>query len=715
VSREIKYKNHIHQIKIPLSKMSSSSHAVATHFFPHSLTRLLIIVANETDPDHDKPLSPHDHVVIDDVHFTSNAKSNTIFHTLPTCADSKTKEYKRLTKYVQDFLDLPAASPLSSPTTSTLSSSSVGENGINSIDHNRNGVIVCASARHFRFYEKWSFQFYTQNVHVINTGQTTDEHNTKESFLRSVQRALRVVSPELHLHKQSLNVVWSIHVDAICYRSDETSSIIVNHPSHQEQEYTSSSCLEEKILIGNDENKKGAITMLSVFGSDLSERLVQKAMESTVWGNNNNSDSTTTIFDDDEVMKKIQQKVQNVPLRNHLTPVSSNDRDSNINNTNRVFIGRSYARVGLMGNPSDQFHGKSIAVTVKNFWSTVCLIPNEINENHNDDNNDNTKISFVPHPVSDDFMNFTNIGSVRNQVLANGYTGGIRLLQATLKRFFEHTHHQITSSLSSPSSKASAQKVLDKMKTQGFSLAYDTNVPRQVGLAGSSCIVSAALKALLQFYQVFDCPHFMPINNRPTFVLEVESKEHGINAGLMDRVAQMFEGCVEMDFTNPELTKEKGHAIYTRHPVSSLPPLHLAVALDPSDSGKLHATVAKRFREGDQEVLDAVKNWVKFVDEAVQAIGKQDHAKIRSLMDQNFNLRRKVYGDECLGWKNLRMVEIARQHHASTKFPGSGGAVLVATDPEKTNVEALAADLETHGFSLVKLEVFEPSSSSSSF
>ena len=213
----------------------------------------------------------------------------------------------------------------------------------------------------------------------------------------------------------------------------------------------------------------------------------------------------------------------------------------------------------------------------------------------------------------------------------------------------------------------------------------------------------------------------MPINTRPTFVLEVETKEHGINAGLMDRVAQMFEGCMEMDFTNPELTQKNGHAIYTRHPVSSLPPLHLAVALDPSDSGKLHATVAKRFREGDQQVLDAVKNWVKFVDGAVEAIEnikKNDsssssstttnHKIIRSLMDQNFDLRRKIYGDECLGWKNLRMVEIARKHKASTKFPGSGGAVLVATDPQETDVEALAADLETHGFSLVKLDVFEP-------
>ena len=30
---------------------------------------------------------------------------------------------------------------------------------------------------------------------------------------------------------------------------------------------------------------------------------------------------------------------------------------------------RSYARVGLMGNPSDGFHGKTIALTIRNYWA----------------------------------------------------------------------------------------------------------------------------------------------------------------------------------------------------------------------------------------------------------------------------------------------------------------------------------------------------------
>lgn len=35
-----------------------------------------------------------------------------------------------------------------------------------------------------------------------------------------------------------------------------------------------------------------------------------------------------------------------------------------------------------------------------------------------------------------------------------------------------------------------------------FTLSYDTNIPREVGLSGSSSIIIATLRALLQFYNI---------------------------------------------------------------------------------------------------------------------------------------------------------------------------------------------------------------------
>jgi len=45
-------------------------------------------------------------------------------------------------------------------------------------------------------------------------------------------------------------------------------------------------------------------------------------------------------------------------------------------------------------------------------------------------------------------------------------------------------------------------------------------------------------------------------------------------------------------------------------------------------------------------------------------------------MDKNFEQRRILYGDACLGDDNLKMISIAKEHGASAKFSGSGGAIV---------------------------------------
>ena len=72
---------------------------------------------------------------------------------------------------------------------------------------------------------------------------------------------------------------------------------------------------------------------------------------------------------------------------------------------------------------------------------------------------------------------------------------------------------------------------------RNFTLRYDTNIPRQVGLAGSSAIVTAALRCLMDFYGVTAAD--VPRHRLPQLVLDVERQELGIQAGLQDRVVQV--------------------------------------------------------------------------------------------------------------------------------------------------------------------------------
>jgi glucuronokinase len=52
-----------------------------------------------------------------------------------------------------------------------------------------------------------------------------------------------------------------------------------------------------------------------------------------------------------------------------------------------------YARVGLLGNPSDGFHGKTISFSLENFYATVTIT--------SPTNESDTTIELVPHPIYD--------------------------------------------------------------------------------------------------------------------------------------------------------------------------------------------------------------------------------------------------------------------------------------------------------------------------
>jgi glucuronokinase len=223
-----------------------------------------------------------------------------------------------------------------------------------------------------------------------------------------------------------------------------------------------------------------------------------------------------------------------------------------------------------------------------------------------------------------------------------------------------------------------------------------------VGLAGSSCIVSAIFKSLASFYGVQ-----LDMDAAPSSVLAAEWEELGIHAGLMDRVSQMWGGLVAMDFEKTHVMAT-GRGKYTRLDAASLPPLYLAYAMDPSDSGKIHSTVKERYFRGDETVVAASRTFAGFVDEAVAALAAGDHPTFTACVDKNFDLRRGLYGDECLGHKNLEMVHIARQHTAAAKFPGSGGAILVVPKPSVTtdaDIEAMRCAMQSRGYVLIRLRV----------
>uniref|UniRef100_A0A5B7BQW4 glucuronokinase n=1 Tax=Davidia involucrata TaxID=16924 RepID=A0A5B7BQW4_DAVIN len=333
---------------------------------------------------------------------------------------------------------------------------------------------------------------------------------------------------------------------------------------------------------------------------------------------------------------------------------------------------KACARVGLLGNPSDVYYGRTISFSLANFWASVKLQPSD-------------DLLIVPHPIHD-LVHFKSLSHLVNRLQNGGYYGGVRLVMSICKVFHNYCK----------------DNKID-LHEGNFTLSYDTNIPRQTGLSGSSAIVCAALSCLLDFYKV---RHLVKVEVRPNLVLNAE-KELGIVAGLQDRVAQVYGGLVYMDFSKKYMDK-LGHGIYTPIDISLLPPLYLIYAENPSDSGKVHSTVQQRWLNGDKLVISSMEEVATIASDGRTALLQKDYAKLAGLMNRNFDLRRLMFGEEALGALNIEMVEVARRVGAASKFTGSGGAVVAFCPNGPSQVKLLEDACEKAGFTIQPVKVAPP-------
>jgi len=335
------------------------------------------------------------------------------------------------------------------------------------------------------------------------------------------------------------------------------------------------------------------------------------------------------------------------------------------------------ARVGLMGNPSDGFYGKTIAFLVHNFSCQVTLWESPTLE----------IVPSLPH----DHRSFDSLEELSQIAEREGYYGGIRLIFATCKKFRDYCRDQGL-----------------QLGSRNFTVTYETNIPRQVGLAGSSAIVAGTFKALMRFYGLTEEQVPKPV--QPNIVLSVETQELGLYAGLQDRVVQVYGGMVYMDF-NEQHMGQHGHGRYESLDPDLLPPLFVAFMSDPSSLNRLHNAVRYRFESGDPAVRQAMRQWAQYAEEAKQALAAGEKGRLAELMNANFDLRRRIYGEAALGERNLEMIEIARRLGLCSKFTGSGGAVVGICEDDDLfgRLQAAYAD---RGYFCVRAQVQPPAESS---
>ena len=300
-----------------------------------------------------------------------------------------------------------------------------------------------------------------------------------------------------------------------------------------------------------------------------------------------------------------------------------------------IITGTSHARAGLVGNPSDGYFGKTISFIIRNFAARVRLWESP---------------HFEIVPTFGDLGRFDSVEAFLRDVKLHGFYGGMRLVKATIKRFNDYcAAHDI------------------EPQHRNFTLSIETDIPRLVGLSGSSAIICATFRALMQFYGVPIPQHILP-----GMILAVEIEELGMNAGLQDRVIQTYEGIVYMDFDR-KLMERRGYGEYQPLHPEKMPPLYVAFDPERAEVSDIpHRNLRELFNRNDPTVVAAMQKFRDLTDRGREALMTGEWDALGQVMNENFDLRRTIMP---IAPENLRMVEVARATGVSAKFAGSGGAI----------------------------------------
>lgn len=327
----------------------------------------------------------------------------------------------------------------------------------------------------------------------------------------------------------------------------------------------------------------------------------------------------------------------------------------------------SYARAGLLGNPSDGYFGKTIAFAFRNASATVTLY-------------ETPEIQFMPGPVDDHRFDETSV--LLRDVRLYGYYGGLRLLKATAKVFYDYCReHDLA------------------LPRRNFTARYHSEIPRLVGLSGSSAICTAMFRALMQFYEVT-----VPRELMPTLCWRAESEQLNITCGMQDRVIQVYQGCQFMDFEE-SLMSSREYGRYESIDPTRLPPLYIAYdPLRAEVSGRYHGRLRVLFEEKKSDIVAAMDDFAQFAQAGYLALIKGDVDTVGRLINANFDLRDRIFN---VSENNRRMVQVARSTGATAKFAGSGGAI-VGTYEDDAMYEKLEESLGGIGCKVLKPDIAPP-------
>lgn len=308
------------------------------------------------------------------------------------------------------------------------------------------------------------------------------------------------------------------------------------------------------------------------------------------------------------------------------------------------------ARAALADNPSDGYHGAVLAIPVDAYGATVTLKRSE------------------RWTIADQLSGrrvFDDVGALRQATKGVTSEDPHALLLATIAEFFRR----------------------DSATMPPCSIDVASTIPVSVGLAGSSAIVIATLRAMFRAAG-------KPLPERialASIVLGVETQRLGITAGLQDRWVQTYAQPLLMRFDTPGKLGTDGARGDQPGSVEMVTPgaeLRFLVAHRPAlsePSHLVHGELRRRFDDGDPAVRAAMSQMRAHALSARDAFIAGDAERLGQSMEATFDLRATMID---LSAGHVEMIGAARSVGASANYTGSGGAIVVLSRSDGTRAAA---------------------------
>jgi galactokinase/mevalonate kinase-like predicted kinase len=229
-----------------------------------------------------------------------------------------------------------------------------------------------------------------------------------------------------------------------------------------------------------------------------------------------------------------------------------------------------------------------------------------------------------------------------------------------------------------------------------FRMEYASEIPLQSGMAGSTALVVAMLRACLEWVGRRVDPYTLAETTR-----QVERIEMGVQCGYVDQYMCVFGGLHYVDFRGKGLESPEGKGPFATlerlDTVAPERPFVLGFTGVRHSSDSVHRPIRERWLAGETGVVAAYERVAEIGLLGKGALIRGDFAELGALMNENHAIQRGLGGS---GPSNETLIEAALEAGAlGAKLAGAGdGGTVVVLWPQ-ANTEALDAALRGAGAS----------------